>query len=57
MSRSVVPPGGVPAPKVASQVEHTTFRPLNLRGRSVLIGILAAAVLTLLIALGSRGFH
>src|SRR5436309_10232538 len=57
MNRSVVPPGGVTPPKVASQVERATFQPLNLRGRSILIGILAAIVLTLLIALGSRGFH
>src|SRR2546421_9744243 len=57
MNHSVVPPSGVTPPKVASQVEHATFQPLNLRGRSILIGILAAALLTLLIALGSRGFH
>lgn len=57
MHHSVVPPGGVIPPKVASQVERAPFQPLNLRGRSILIGILAAVVLTLLIALGSRGFH
>ncbi len=57
MSHSILPPGRVPSPKVTSQVERTTFQPLNLRGRSILIGILAAIALTLLIALGSRGFH
>src|SRR5579884_2753640 len=57
MNRSVIPSGGVTPPNVASRVEHTTFQSLNLRGRSILIGILAAIVLTLLIALGSRGFH
>src|SRR5437867_1460464 len=57
MKHSVVPSSGIAPPKVASQVEQAPFQPLNLRGRSVLIGILAAVVLTLLIALGSRGFH
>src|SRR5207237_6416870 len=34
-----------------------SFSSLGLRTRSILAGILAAAILTLLIALGSRGFH
>jgi hypothetical protein len=58
MSHSAVPPGGVTPPKVASQVEqHATFQPLSLRARSIFIGILAAVILILLIAIGSRGFH
>src|SRR5436309_14739378 len=57
MNHSVVPPGGVVSPKVAAQVEQAGFRSFSLRGRSILIGILVAALLTLLIALGSRGFH
>ena len=34
-----------------------SFSAMGLRTRSILAGILAAAILTLLIALGSRGFH
>jgi hypothetical protein len=34
-----------------------SFSSLGLRTRSILAGILAAVILTLLIALGSRGFH
>lgn len=37
--------------------QKTAFSSLGLRARSILYGILAAAILTLLIALGSRGFH
>src|SRR5947209_14540538 len=37
---------------------HTQRRPtIRLRTRSIILGIVAAAVLTLLIAVGSRGFH
>jgi hypothetical protein len=58
MNHSVMPPGGVTPPKVASQVEqHAPFQPLSLRARSIFIGILAAVILILLIAVGSRGFH
>ncbi len=42
----------------ATQVQQPPRRrPGNLRGRSITAGILAALVLVLLIALGSRGFH
>lgn len=37
--------------------ERTGFSALGLRTRSILYGIVAAAILTLLIAVGSRGFH
>src|SRR5947208_7375534 len=37
--------------------KSTGFFALGLRTRCILVGILAAALLTLLIALGSRGFH
>jgi len=37
--------------------KSTGFFALGLRTRCILVGILAAAALTLLIALGSRGFH
>src|SRR5713226_7931483 len=37
--------------------QRTGFSSLGLRTRSICYGILAAVILTLLIALGSRGFH
>jgi hypothetical protein len=37
--------------------KSTGFFALDLRTRCILVGILAAAALTLLIAVGSRGFH
>lgn len=37
--------------------QHPTSFPFGLRTRSILFGVLAAIILTLLIALGSRGFH
>src|SRR5438270_7995622 len=37
---------------------HAQRRPtIRLRTRSIILGIIAAAILTLLIAVGSRGFH
>ncbi|GAC1355041.1 MAG: hypothetical protein NVS4B11_20850 [Ktedonobacteraceae bacterium] len=39
------------------QQQRRSFSSLGLRTRSILAGIVAAIILTLLIALGSRGFH
>src|SRR6266568_7701243 len=60
MEQPVVPSKGasvneVRAPKPGTQ--RSGFSALGLRTRCILVGILAAAALTLLIALGSRGFH
>ncbi len=60
MEQPVVPSKGasvneVRAPKPGTQ--RSGFSALGLRTRSILYGILAAAILTLLIAVGSRGFH
>lgn len=41
----------------SSQGAHPQRKPLGLRTRAMLYGVLAAAILTGLIALGSRGFH
>src|SRR5437868_6366509 len=41
----------------SSGKKSTRFFALSLRTRCILVGLLAAAALTLLIALGSRGFH
>jgi hypothetical protein len=41
----------------SSQGMHPQRKPLGLRTRAMLYGVLAAALLTGLIALGSRGFH
>jgi hypothetical protein len=44
-------------PHTGPRKKSTGFFALGLRTRCILAGILAAAVLTLLIAIGSRGFH
>jgi hypothetical protein len=57
MAQSAVPTPGTakrPAPPTELPRRHPT---LGLRTRSIIFGIIAAAILTLLIALGSRGFH
>jgi hypothetical protein len=55
MEHPVVPEA--PVSELHSRQPRTTFSSVGLRTRSILYGILAAAILTLLIALGSRGFH
>src|SRR5204863_8183141 len=60
MEQSVVPSRGAPVSKTRSEKprhQRASFFSLRLRTRSILYGILAAAILTLLIAVGSRGFH
>jgi hypothetical protein len=63
MEQSVVPPNEAPAALAAPtrsgkpRRQQRGFASLGLRTRSIIYGILAAAMLTLLIALGSRGFH
>src|SRR5438105_5123397 len=56
MEQSVVPSKQASVSEVRAQ-KPDKQRTLGLRTRSILYGILAAAILTLLIALGSRGFH
>src|SRR6266550_6881159 len=59
MAQSVVPSKtpGSETPDRKSHEPKTATSFLSLRTRCILVGILAAAALTLLIALGSRGFH
>ena len=60
MAQSVVPSNQAATTETRSTQPHkqrTGLFPLSQRGRSIFYGILAAALLTLLIALGSRGFH
>lgn len=60
MARSVVPSNRaeVPETRPAQPGKQTSGRfSLSQRGRSIFYGMLAAALLTVLIALGSRGFH
>jgi hypothetical protein len=51
------PSGRTSTPEIHSNRERVSFSLLSLRVRSILFGIAAAIILTLLIALGSRGFH
>jgi len=60
MEQFVVPTNETPVNTVHSnspRKKPVGFSSLGLRTRSILYGILAAALLTVLIALGSRGFH
>ncbi len=60
MEQPVVPSDGVLVNEVHThtpQQQKRRFSSVGLRTRSILAGILAAVILTLLIALGSRGFH
>src|SRR2546430_1581202 len=60
MEQSVVPSKQASVSEVRARKpdkQRTGFSALGLRTRSILYGILAAAILTLLIAVGSRGFH
>ncbi len=52
MKQPDIPVGGT-----LTSETHPNPNTLSLRVRSILYGIVAAAILTLLIALGSRGFH
>jgi hypothetical protein len=54
MAQSAMPSSGT----TQDVSPHAQQRPtIHLRTRSIILGIIAAAVLTLLIAVGSRGFH
>src|SRR5205085_5892691 len=60
MAQSVVPSNRTAVTETRSTQPHKQrkgFFSLSQRGRSISYGILAAVLLTLLIALGSRGFH
>jgi hypothetical protein len=63
MEQSVVPSNEAAEHQVRLQQpprplpQHAQRTGLGLRARSILYGIIAAAILTLLIAIGSRGFH
>src|SRR5947209_6568575 len=60
MAQSVVPSNRTAVTETRSTQPHKKrkrFFSLSQRGRSIFYGILAAVLLTLLIALGSRGFH
>src|SRR2546425_3348165 len=59
MTQSVVPSktAGSETRARKSHEPKTAASSLSLRTRSILYGILAATILTLLIAVGSRGFH
>src|SRR5437660_1169865 len=60
MEQSVLPSGKAAVDETHARKppkQRTGFSALGLRTRSILYGILAAAILTLLIAVGSRGFH
>jgi MFS family permease len=66
MRQSVVPSRGARVERTGTYSDSDTGRPrnerrglmaLSLRARSIIFGIIAAAALTGLIAIGSRGFH
>jgi hypothetical protein len=58
MNQPLIPSQGSGKPTEASPRSHPAERAeLRLRTRAILYGILAAAILSGLIALGSRGFH
>ena len=60
MEQFVAPTSEAPVDEMYSQSprkKSAGFSSLGLRTRCILAGILAAIVLTILIALGSRGFH
>ena len=62
MNQSTLPPGRTTSPTRSDRVPEpratrSPYPLLKLQNRSLLIGIGAALLLTLLIALGSRGFH
>jgi len=57
MKQLKVPSRRTSTPEIHSNRERISFSLLSLRVRSILFGIAAAIILTLLIALGSRGFH
>ena len=57
MKQLKVPSRRTSTPEIHSNRERVSFPLLSLRVRSILFGIAAAIILTLLIALGSRGFH
>src|SRR6266496_3395 len=60
MGQFVAPTNEAPVDEMHSRSPRKKpagFSSLGLRTRCILAGILAAAILTMLIALGSRGFH
>jgi hypothetical protein len=57
MKQTDVPPGGTLTAESHPSRGRPSTPSLSLRVRSILYGIVAAAILTVLIALGSRGFH
>jgi hypothetical protein len=57
MKQLEVPSGRTSTAEIPSNRGRASFSSLSLRVRSILFGIGAAIILTLLIALGSRGFH
>jgi hypothetical protein len=57
MNHPLIPARGAGGGKPAEASPRSQRKPLGLRTRAMLYGILAAAILTGLIALGSRGFH
>src|SRR5947209_20505769 len=57
MKKPEVPSGRSSTAEIHSNRERASFSSLSLRVRSILLGIAAAIILTLLITLGSRGFH
>jgi hypothetical protein len=57
MNQPLIPSREAGGRKPAPVAPRSQRVPLGLRTRAMLYGILAAAILTGLIALGSRGFH
>lgn len=55
MKQSAIPSDGAAAGR--TQTQRPRKQSLDLRTRSIIYGIIAAVILTALIALGSRGFH
>lgn len=57
MSQAVVSPGGEGRANFKPQTQRSISPFSKIRVRSILYGVVAAALLTVLIGLGSRGFH
>jgi hypothetical protein len=57
MEQSIVPSNRAPVADMRAGKPRGRFSSLGLRTRSIIYGIVAAAILTLLIIIGSRGFH
>jgi len=57
MDRLVVPSSETSEAPARSATHGTSIFPLSIRARSILLGVLAAALLVVLVGIGSRGFH